>query len=182
MKRLTVEGAGVKDEWFTPAEVVEALREHYQLGRFNLDPCADDSSSCGEAYYSIEDDGLTKDWYGDVWVNPPYSRIMPWIEKGISELQRDNGPDRVVYLVPAATETKWFQRVFPNLSAITFLTPRVQFIPSNELVAWRVSQGKSPKLSNTLPSLGLLLNRESVWLEQAEPMAFTLNWKTGDYR
>ena len=32
-------------------------------------------------YYTKEDDGLTAPWHGLVWCNPPYSDILPWVNR-----------------------------------------------------------------------------------------------------
>lgn len=58
------------DEWYTPKEIIDAL------GKFDLDPCAPVKPLWQTAtqMYNKNHDGLTKDWVGRVWLNPPYSR------------------------------------------------------------------------------------------------------------
>jgi hypothetical protein len=58
-----------KDEWLTPPPLIQAL------GEFDLDPCAPIKRPWDMAknHYTIEDDGLEKDWFGRVWLNPPVS-------------------------------------------------------------------------------------------------------------
>ena len=34
-------------------------------------------------WFSQADDGLTQDWVGLVWCNPPYSNVEPWVNKMI---------------------------------------------------------------------------------------------------
>ncbi len=63
-------------EWYTPANIVEASRS--VLGGIDLDP-----ASCALAnevikadrYYSKEDDGLGKEWYGRVFCNSPGGKL-----------------------------------------------------------------------------------------------------------
>lgn len=65
----------LSDLWFTPAAVIEAARE--LLGGFDLDPasCAEANENVkAAAFYTQADDGLTKDWHGRVWCNPPHGR------------------------------------------------------------------------------------------------------------
>lgn len=70
--------ANTTDEWYTPKEIIDAL------GKFDLDPCAPVKPLWQTAtqMYNKNHDGLTKDWVGRVWLNPPYSR--PLIEQFIN--------------------------------------------------------------------------------------------------
>jgi hypothetical protein len=66
------------NEWYTPARYVEAARA--VMGSIDLDP-----ASCAMAnqvvkakrYYTIEDNGLSKPWHGNIWLNPPYGKVNP---------------------------------------------------------------------------------------------------------
>ena len=52
--------------------------------------------------YTVEDNGLSKEWRGNVFMNPPYGRqIINWVKKAKEE--SDKGAT-VVCLVPARTE------------------------------------------------------------------------------
>lgn len=51
------------DEWATPSDVFESLNNEFC---FDLDPCATkENHKCAE-YYTMEDDGLSKNWGGGV--------------------------------------------------------------------------------------------------------------------
>jgi hypothetical protein len=58
-------------------------------------------------YYTKEDDGLNKDWAGEiVFVNPPYGKsIGKWVEKCYKENLKGT---TIVMLIPARTDTSWF--------------------------------------------------------------------------
>jgi hypothetical protein len=60
--------------------------------------------------YTIEDDGLASDWFGLVWMNPPYSKPTPWADKFI---EHGNG----IALVPV-TRGQWFHRLWTEADGI----------------------------------------------------------------
>lgn len=71
------EGTG-ENEWFTPAEYVEAAR--LVLGEIDLDPATHETAQKwikATQYFTRADDGLKREWRGRVWLNPPYARRMP---------------------------------------------------------------------------------------------------------
>lgn len=69
-----------ENTWFTPKHFIEAL------GPFDLDPCTVSYRPFDTARDHFEHDqgacGIFYEWYGDVWLNPPYGKqILPFIEK-----------------------------------------------------------------------------------------------------
>lgn len=106
------------DEWLTPPEIIK------ELGPFDLDPCAPVIRpwDMAKKHYTIEDDGLTKDWSGRVWCNPPYGlEAAKWLEK-LS--QHGNG----IALIFARTETRmFFDWVWNNADAMLFIEGRLFF-------------------------------------------------------
>lgn len=93
------------DNWATP---IDFFKKVDSVFRFNLDVCAaKENAKCGN-YFTVEDDGLSKDWYGTCWMNPPYGRTATglWMKKAYAE-SRKKGVI-VCALVPARTDTKWF--------------------------------------------------------------------------
>lgn len=106
------------DEWATPPEIVKAL------GKFDLDPCATERSAKAPTFFTKEQDGLKRDWFGRVWCNPPYSQpaLYRFCEK---MAEHGNG----ILLIFARTGNKvWQEIIFPKATAILFLRKRVQFI------------------------------------------------------
>lgn len=105
-------------EWLTPPELV------IKLGEFDLDPCSpiDAPFLHAKNNFTIIDDGLSKDWFGRVYLNPPYGRGMElWLEK----LKfHGNG----IALIFARTETKcFFEHIWNNADAILFVKGRIRF-------------------------------------------------------
>lgn len=68
------------DDYLTPSWVFEALNL-----TFDLDVAAPpwDTHVPALRKYTKADDGLTADWYGRVWMNPPYSKVTPWVDRFI---------------------------------------------------------------------------------------------------
>jgi len=116
------------DEWYTPAEYLEAARA--VMGDIDLDP-----ASCAAAqevvragkFFTKEDDGLAQEWRGRIWLNPPYSAALAprFIDKLCAEY--DAGRlDEAVVLVNNATDTAWFHNLLGRFPAC-FLRKRVPF-------------------------------------------------------
>jgi len=76
---------------------------------------------------SIIDDGLTTDWMGRVWCNPPYSKITPWADK---LLDHGNG----IALLPVS-KSMWFDKLWQFADGILTLPSSLRFIKSDGSVA-----------------------------------------------
>lgn len=113
------------DEWSSPREIVEPLDA--ALDGFSLDPCsgAESSPFAGETF-TEEDDGLVREWFGSVWVNPPYSDVGSWVDKSISEVE-SNAADVVVFLCKGDSSTDWWQRAAESCELVTAIDHRLTF-------------------------------------------------------
>lgn len=117
--KLHQKSTGISDEWLTPPEIIQ------KLGRFDLDPCDAIGSpfKTADNNYTINQDGLTQQWTGRVWLNPPFNRYIrhKWMSK---MADHNNG----VMLIPAAIETdNAYKYVWDRCSAILFLKSRPHF-------------------------------------------------------
>lgn len=111
-------------DWATPQDFFDQVNEAF---KFTLDTCATFTNKKCHAYYGDGIDGLAAPWHreGCNWCNPPYGRgIGVWIEKAIME--RDRGCASVL-LVPARTDTKWFQLAFMNATKLFLVPGRLKF-------------------------------------------------------
>lgn len=111
------------DLWSTPQDFFDRLNSIYH---FTLDVCAlPENAKCAK-YYTPTDDGLIQDWSNEiVWCNPPYGRTIGlWIEKAYRESL--NG-SRIVMLLPARTDTRWFHDYLINKAQIVFIRGRLRF-------------------------------------------------------
>lgn len=123
-KPMDVHHSSESNEWYTPPEFVE--RVEHVLGAIDLDPCSNADKNIRAAHhFTAEDDGLSREWFGRVFMNPPYGTDTPhWMLK----LQREYRAGRVseaIVLVAARTETRWFRvlREHPRC----FLSSRLKF-------------------------------------------------------
>lgn len=117
------------NEWYTPKKYVDAARN--VLGHIDLDPasCAYANKTVqAERFYSVEDDGLTKEWHGNVWMNPPYNAegVTKFTEKFVDEYNAGNIKEGIV-LVNNATETSWFVNMVSAASAVVFPRGRIRY-------------------------------------------------------
>lgn len=120
------------DEWGTPPWIVRPLAD--ALGGFDLDPASGaEPEPYAEMRYTVEDNGLEQDWFGDVWLNPPYGRTEnpTWGERAYEQAHTDR-VDTLTALVPASTETNWFQDYYFTADYITFFDQRIQFIGAGD--------------------------------------------------
>ena len=130
-------------EWATPQKVFDELDAEFH---FTLDPCCSHENAKCEKHYTIEDDGLSKSWAGEiVFCNPPYKDMSKWAKKCYEESL--NGT-LVVMLVPARTDTRWFHDYIYGKAEIRFIKGRLKFGNAKQsapfpsmVVIYRASQG-----------------------------------------
>lgn len=108
-------------EWYTPPTIIQAL------GEFDLDPCTSqvawDFNHSAKKYYTMEDDGLSKEWDGRIWMNPPYSQ--PTITQFMERMAIHNNGIALLY---NRSDNKMFHSfVFPVADSIFFLKGRIRF-------------------------------------------------------
>jgi hypothetical protein len=111
-------------EWYTPAWIFE------ELGlTFDLDPASPhdmESTVPATTKYTVFDDGLSKPWFGRVWLNPPYGPETPfWMRRMI-----DHGDG--IALVFSRTDAAWCQEALARCSACLFVSGRIEFIAGLE--------------------------------------------------
>lgn len=125
----------VTDTWITPQWIIDLI------GVSTLDPCAwlvDGKPIVKTAHntFTETEDGLSKAWAGDVFVNFPYSQAREWMQRAA---QHANG----IVLCFARTETKAWQENVKSATGMCFINKRVQFLTGEGIVR---SNGNAPSV------------------------------------
>lgn len=116
----------MSDEWYTPWNIVQPLADEFANGKFDLDPCTVPEVAKGRVYYTMEDDGLIQPWFGTVWLNPPYSKPGPWIDKAVDEINSGNC-ELVVALMLGNNGNRWHNKAMVNATLMRYYPRRLRF-------------------------------------------------------
>lgn len=125
-KKAHVSNNSGNNEWYTPAKYLDSARA--VMGHIDLDPAssviANERVQAGRIF-TAEEDGLKQDWFGNIWMNPPYAQ--PLIEQFCNKLVSEK-INQAIVLVNNATETKWGNTLLKNCSAVCFTKGRIKFV------------------------------------------------------
>ncbi len=92
------------DDYYTPPEFFEQLGLHFDID------VASPPGGChwipATTYYDQAKDGLTSDWHGLVFMNPPFSHTALWGQKFVNH-------GCGVAIVPV-TRANWFNKLWQN--------------------------------------------------------------------
>ena len=110
-----------RHDWATPQFLFDGLKAEFG---FDLDVCATAENAKYKRFFTETVDGLSQQWEGVCWMNPPYGRaIGKWMQKGY-ESSREGA--LVVCLVPARTDTRWWHK-YAMRGEIRYLRGRLKF-------------------------------------------------------
>ena len=113
-------GTRESDHYATPVQFMKILNDEF---KFDFDPCP---LRCDKF------NGLEIPWLGNIYCNPPYSNIKPFIVKGIKEINKKNAK-KVVFLIPARTDVKyWHDLILKYATEIRFVKGRLHFNESEK--------------------------------------------------
>lgn len=158
------DGAG--DEWYTPPEVVRAIRALADDRIIDLDPChAPRSLTDPRHRIDVREggDGVFDVWPGSglAFVNPPFSDVGPWLARCQHEAKRRP----VVMLIPMRPETgAWWSHVWGGGGCVVIQRGRLRFVgPTGKrhgagmlatcFVAW--NRGIATRLATALRAEGI---------------------------
>ena len=109
------------DEFYTPAFIFDALGIEFDLDVSS--PVDAQTNVPSKRQYTINDDGLSQEWVGNVWMNPPYSKPSPWVDKFIAHGQG-------IALLPF-TRGQWWFRLWNQSDAILPVAHDLKFDKSD---------------------------------------------------
>lgn len=118
---------GIQD-YFTPPEIVDAARE--AMGGIDLDaashPLANRAHKIAD-YFHTGRSAFHNDWYGRVWLNPPYGNNAPWFER-IRTFVESGDVEALCMLSPMwAFQTALARPVMELTSGLVLLSPTPKF-------------------------------------------------------
>ena len=93
---------GNNAEWWTPRPIVEA-QETVQAAR----------------WIGLPADGLTHEWHGRIWLNPPWSEPGKWAEKLLDE--RDAGRVTAACMIGPLSGADWVQRLWREAELVCWI-------------------------------------------------------------
>jgi len=95
-------------------------------------------------------DGLKIKWKNKTYVNPPYSKPLPWVNKAIEENKKGK---TIVMLLRMDTSTEWFKKLQEANAKFLWINKRLKF--------------RTGKPAN-FPSMLVILNKQLEDAEDAE--------------
>lgn len=121
-----------KDNWYTPISVIDYINKN--IGKITLDPCSTlENATRMEIpnFYDEEQDGLVKDWSGNVvFINPPFSNKNNWIKKCVEEFKKPN--TKIILLLPLSLETQIYRDYLLGKCIIHIPNRRISFINGDD--------------------------------------------------
>lgn len=118
------------DEWYTPSKYLESARK--AMGSIDLDPATSKAANVrvkASWFYTPVEDGLEQAWTGNVWLNPPFSRLLPFAEKLTTEAT-EGDVKQAVMLGPNFSDSAWWQLCAQHAGAVCHTNHRIRFISS----------------------------------------------------
>jgi DNA N-6-adenine-methyltransferase (Dam) len=135
-------------EWFTPSVYIEAARR--VMGGIDLDPASCELANRtvkAAQFFNVEENGLVREWFGKVFLNPPYRRDGiqgKFVDKLVCEYKAGRCTEAII-LVGNRTECDWFAPLWEY--PMCFTNHRIRFVSP-------VGEKDSPVNANVFAYLG----------------------------
>lgn len=174
-------------EYYTPEKYTDAARK--VMGSIDLDPAscwfANNKYVKAERYFSRKDDGLTKFWFGNVWLNPPYSTTrgkssqMIWTDY-LVEQYKHGDVNQAVALIKSALGYIWYESLVKDYW-ICLATDRIPFIREDGKPNGKAKHGTTfiyfgdypDRFFDNFSQFGRIIPPQSYidfWIKQEKPL------------
>jgi transcriptional regulator with XRE-family HTH domain len=116
-----------RDKRFTPPWFLDHVASVF--GPIDLDPCGHSRSAVvANRRICLPDDGLSADWGGGlVYVNPPFSGVVRWMDKAVDEWERGT-VKTIVMLTPVRVDSPTFQKRVHRHADVVLMAGRMRFV------------------------------------------------------
>lgn len=116
------------DDFYTPIEIVNAARE--AMGGIDLDAASHWRANYEHKipeYFHVHRSAFENDWYGKVWLNPPYGNNKPWFDRMMQFIE--NGAiEQLCMISPVwVFNTQQALPIMKKVSASIILSPTPSF-------------------------------------------------------
>lgn len=139
-KSMDVHYSSATPEWHTPPHILSRVIEVF--GAIDLDPCSNSHETpnvSAAMHYTFEDNGLHQQWYGRVYMNPPYGdEIGEWVGR-LAQAYETKEITAGIALLPARTDTVWFRKFKDHPRC--FLWGRLKFSGAENSAPYRFIDG-----------------------------------------
>lgn len=118
-----------KQDYETPPEFLAAVCHTFGFDRFDFDLAATAENTQAAQFFTPEMDSLWQVWNnlaGNLWLNPPYKNIAPWVEK--ARYTNTSISRRIFMLLPAGVGTNWYADHVYNHALVLAIRPRLIFV------------------------------------------------------
>lgn len=163
------------NEWYTPPWLIELARQC--MGSIDLDPAscfyAQRNIVKADVWISEGSNGLSREWWGNVWLNPPYGRTKNQSNAGIwaNKLEQEYAANRVtqaILLVNSAHGYEWYERLWCRYPVIC-VRNRIRFVNEQGVVGGQSKKAQTlvyfgkhwHRFYNTLSHLGRYIEPDS---------------------
>jgi ParB family chromosome partitioning protein len=135
-------------EWYTPPKYVELARA--VLGEIDLDPASDALPQTwikAIRYYARGYDGLSRFWFGNIWLNPPYGKTggksnqAVWSAKMVDEYENGRITEGIL-LVNSTHGYKWYEELWTRYP-VCLVRERIRFFKPDGTEGGQAKRGQT---------------------------------------
>lgn len=116
------------DDFYTNELIISCAKR--VMGHIDLDPASHAAANRvvgARRFFTIADNGLSHEWRGRVWCNPPFSEWASWARKIVHEWNSGRIPEMCVLCATRTLTAKYFAPIHEHSDAICILTGRIPF-------------------------------------------------------